>query len=321
MWLSNPKIQLTKEDAIAKLEKPLNSEKNLACRVHAFLERQGYVNFGIYKRLRNIQQKSVKVVVIGAGVSGLAAAQQLKSFGIEVIVLEARERVGGRIATFRKGPYIADMGAMIITGLGGNPIKVLSKQINMELMHISNSCPVYTLNDTNATQSSIPKDKHNMVELEFNRLLEASSYLSNELDFNTCKDKQVSFGQSLEWIIKLQEKQVKEKQIQHFKDVIELQEKFKANQNQILSLLKKVENAKSMNSEGKPSNYREAEKEFAMRINRWARPELDKLEEEEKALIKKLQDKDTNPPSDVYLSTLDRQILDWHFADIEYNRE
>lgn len=48
-----------------------------------------------------------KVLVIGAGISGLAAAQQLKSFGMEVVVVEARDRVGGRIATFRKGAYIA----------------------------------------------------------------------------------------------------------------------------------------------------------------------------------------------------------------------
>ena len=60
-----------------------------------------------------------KVVVIGAGIAGLAAAQQLRSFGMEVVVLEARDRVGGRIATFRKGQYIADLGAMVVTGLGG----------------------------------------------------------------------------------------------------------------------------------------------------------------------------------------------------------
>ena len=59
----------------------------------------------------------------------MTAAQQLKSFGMEVVVLEARDRVGGRIATFRKGPYIADLGAMVVTGLGGNPITVLSKQV------------------------------------------------------------------------------------------------------------------------------------------------------------------------------------------------
>jgi len=48
-------------------------------------------------------KKYGKVIVIGAGIAGLAAAQQLQQFGLEVIVLEARDRVGGRIATFRKG--------------------------------------------------------------------------------------------------------------------------------------------------------------------------------------------------------------------------
>jgi hypothetical protein len=43
-----------------------------------------------------------------------------------------------------------------------------------------------------------------MVEREFNRLLEATSYLSHSLDFNYCNSKPVSLGQSLEWIIKLQ---------------------------------------------------------------------------------------------------------------------
>ena len=41
-------------------------------------------------------------------------AQQLKSFGMDVVVLESRDRVGGRIATFRKGPYVADLGAMVV---------------------------------------------------------------------------------------------------------------------------------------------------------------------------------------------------------------
>ena len=29
-----------------------------------------------------------------------------------------QDRVGGRIATFRKGNYVADLGAMVVTGLG-----------------------------------------------------------------------------------------------------------------------------------------------------------------------------------------------------------
>lgn len=46
----------------------------------------------------------------------MAAAQQLQQFGMDVIVLEARDRVGGRIATFRKNKYFADLGAMVVTG-------------------------------------------------------------------------------------------------------------------------------------------------------------------------------------------------------------
>lgn len=65
-----------------------------------------------------VLKKAPKVIVIGAGVSGLTASRQLKSFGFEVLTLEARERVGGRVATFRQGQFIADLGAMVVTGLG-----------------------------------------------------------------------------------------------------------------------------------------------------------------------------------------------------------
>ena len=41
------------------------------------------------------------VIVIGAGVAGLAAAERLGKAGIPVIVLEARNRIGGRILTQR----------------------------------------------------------------------------------------------------------------------------------------------------------------------------------------------------------------------------
>lgn len=41
-----------------------------------------------------------------------------------------------------------------------------------------------------------------MVEREFNRLLEATSYLSHHLDFNYFNGKPVSLGHALEWVIK-----------------------------------------------------------------------------------------------------------------------
>lgn len=42
-----------------------------------------------------------------------------------------------------------------------------------------------------------------MVEREFNRLLEATSYMSHQMDFNVINGKPVSLGQALELVIKL----------------------------------------------------------------------------------------------------------------------
>ena len=37
---------------------------------------------------------------------------------------------------------------MVVTGLGGNPITILSKQISMELHKIKQKCPLYEANGT-----------------------------------------------------------------------------------------------------------------------------------------------------------------------------
>lgn len=58
------------------------------------------------------------VAIIGAGVAGLAAARELVRAGLRVAVLEARDRVGGRILTVRPGPSAMpiELGAEFIHG-------------------------------------------------------------------------------------------------------------------------------------------------------------------------------------------------------------
>ena len=64
-----------------------------------------------------------KVVVIGAGIAGLSAASKLhKSGQVEVCVLEASERVGGRIHSGKIGENKVEFGAAWIHGTKGNPV-------------------------------------------------------------------------------------------------------------------------------------------------------------------------------------------------------
>ncbi|WP_423062463.1 FAD-dependent oxidoreductase [Candidiatus Paracoxiella cheracis] len=51
------------------------------------------------------------VIVIGAGVSGLAAAKRVMDVGKDVLLLEARNRIGGRIHTHRQFGVSVDLGA------------------------------------------------------------------------------------------------------------------------------------------------------------------------------------------------------------------
>ena len=54
--------------------------------------------------------KGKSVVVLGAGIAGLVAAYELKQAGYGVTVLEARDRVGGRVWTVRGGDRIVHSG-------------------------------------------------------------------------------------------------------------------------------------------------------------------------------------------------------------------
>jgi len=77
---------------------------------------------------KNATPNGKTVIVIGAGISGLAAAKKIKDKGFNVIVLEAQEKIGGRIRTDRSLGIAFDEGASWIHGPKGNPITNLASQ-------------------------------------------------------------------------------------------------------------------------------------------------------------------------------------------------
>ena len=78
--------------------------------------------------LPNFQGQSKKICIIGAGISGLRAAELLCAAGFDITILEARTRIGGRIhQSTQFGPPI-DLGASWIHGTKGNPIVRLAEK-------------------------------------------------------------------------------------------------------------------------------------------------------------------------------------------------
>ena len=68
-------------------------------------------------------ERDVDVAVIGAGIAGLAAAGASRAAGRSCVVLEARDRVGGRIWTSDAWPIFRSIsGASWIHGTDGNPV-------------------------------------------------------------------------------------------------------------------------------------------------------------------------------------------------------
>jgi len=67
------------------------------------------------------------VVIIGAGMAGLAAASNLKKQSSKVVVLESRRRIGGRMKTDRSFGCAVDLGASWIHGIEHNPLAELAR--------------------------------------------------------------------------------------------------------------------------------------------------------------------------------------------------
>lgn len=68
-----------------------------------------------YPRPQSFRTMATDCIIIGGGMSGLAAAAHLTGLGHKVLVLEARDRLGGRIHTLHEGlPCPVDSGARCV---------------------------------------------------------------------------------------------------------------------------------------------------------------------------------------------------------------
>ena len=84
-----------------------------------------------------------RIIVVGAGVAGLAAARELTAHGFEPVVLEARDRCGGRILTLhdQAAPTPIELGAEFVHGVHPPLMSVLRESnatvVQQEGEHVS----------------------------------------------------------------------------------------------------------------------------------------------------------------------------------------
>lgn len=75
------------------------------------------------------------ILIIGAGMAGLVAAAELKKQGKDVLVLEGRTRIGGRVHTLRGWEGLnVDLGASWIHGIKGNPVYALAEKLGVTMI-------------------------------------------------------------------------------------------------------------------------------------------------------------------------------------------
>ncbi|HSP24809.1 MAG TPA: FAD-dependent oxidoreductase, partial [Saliniramus sp.] len=77
--------------------------------------------------------REVDVVVIGAGAAGIAAARRLLAQGLTTVIVEARDRVGGRAHTVPFNGQAVDIGAHWLHAAGANGLIAEAKRLGLML--------------------------------------------------------------------------------------------------------------------------------------------------------------------------------------------
>ncbi|KAM8857564.1 amine oxidase [flavin-containing] [Synchiropus picturatus] len=123
------------------------------------------------------------VVVIGGGISGLSAAKLLKSNGLNPVVLEARDRVGGRTFTVKnKQAKWVDLGGAYI-GPTQNRILRLAKEYGVKTYKVNEEENLlhYINGKSHPFKSSFPPSWNPLVWLDLNHFFRTMDEMGEEI--------------------------------------------------------------------------------------------------------------------------------------------
>ncbi|XP_049848216.1 uncharacterized protein LOC126313304 [Schistocerca gregaria] len=177
LWKRNPFKFLTLKKVFNMVQAKFRQDIE---RVYWFLTVRGHINVGLFSnsemktamfRHLDHMKNSKKILILGAGAAGLAAGNQLHQFGYQVQVLEARNRLGGRVHTSESlGGSLIDFGASIITGLVGNPLDELFRQLSLVAYPIGENGVLYNRQSGEVVSTRLDSQVSEM----FDQMLEAA---------------------------------------------------------------------------------------------------------------------------------------------------
>ncbi|XP_055337147.1 lysine-specific histone demethylase 1A-like [Paramacrobiotus metropolitanus] len=329
MWLRNPRRHLVVRSvlvALAEQDPNLAFDQEHVIRIIRLLNRTCVINYGDFSVERPTppgrQQKHI--VVIGAGLAGLAAARQLKHFGFRVTILEGRNRPGGRVDTWFSSTNrsnLAEKGAMLITGLEGNPLfTILHGQLGAKLESVDVRCPIF---DSNGSPLSQENDE--ALENEFEDLvLSTPSYYQNHLAERTTDGRHYGLGQCVDEILKLKELEVAVKNNQFIEEKLNNVRKLKELYLSRTSLYYTAKtylndyNKAVLQAKGQQSGIlRDAVLQCRSRLMR-LNSEIQDVEVQIQVLEALPEPQSLCDESYSYLSNADRKVMLWHLANYDF---
>ncbi|CAA0814529.1 Probable polyamine oxidase 4 [Striga hermonthica] len=143
---------------------------------------------GIYASLVERQHNGLpSVIVVGGGISGIAAARMLQNASFKVTLLESQDRIGGRIHTDYSFGCPVDMGASWLHGVcNENPLSPIIRRLGLTLYRTSGDDSLlydhdlesYALFDVNGHQ--VPQSMVIEVGVAFKKILEETDKVRNE---------------------------------------------------------------------------------------------------------------------------------------------
>jgi polyamine oxidase len=121
-----------------------------------------------------------RVVIVGAGIAGLTVANALRQADVDCVVLEARDRTGGRLRTADLGGWPVDLGGSWIHTPIGNPLRRLADEAGVTCRP-ADPLPEAVAYDCGEDRRLTPGELADCLDLQFGAFPAAQEALVDEL--------------------------------------------------------------------------------------------------------------------------------------------